>query len=131
MKIAVSRASSIAVLTRFMAFGSGTFATGRFSPGLAAYMMVWPAGRFKRRRRDRRSAQDMADRDEQAREPAADIEQAPRPLPAAARRALAEAEARRRAGAFDPDLPPERNGRKGPEPVRFGDWEKDGIAVDF
>lgn len=54
-----------------------------------------------------------------------------RQLPPAARRALAEAEARRLSGAYDPRLPQERNGRKGPEPVRFGDWEKDGIAVDF
>ncbi len=50
-------------------------------------------------------------------------------LPAAARRALAEAEERRKAEA--PDLPPELGGRDGPEPVRYGDWEKKGIAVDF
>ena len=51
-------------------------------------------------------------------------------LPPAARRALAEAEERRRK-AKPLDLAPERGGRKGPEPVRYGDWEKDGIAVDF
>ncbi|MCV2873972.1 DUF1674 domain-containing protein [Defluviimonas sp. WL0050] len=51
-------------------------------------------------------------------------------LPAAARRALAEAEERRRK-ADAPDLPPELGGRDGPEPVRYGDWEKKGIAVDF
>lgn len=51
-------------------------------------------------------------------------------LPAAAQRALAEAEERRRAQG-DPDLPPELGGREGPEPVRYGDWEKKGIAVDF
>lgn len=51
-------------------------------------------------------------------------------LPEAAQRALAEAEERRRA-ATDLDLPTELGGRKGPEPVRFGDWEKKGIAVDF
>ncbi|MDA9136461.1 DUF1674 domain-containing protein, partial [Ascidiaceihabitans sp.] len=28
-------------------------------------------------------------------------------------------------------LPTELGGRKGPEPVRFGDWERKGIAVDF
>ena len=51
-------------------------------------------------------------------------------LSEAAARALAEAEARR--AADKPlDLPPERGGRKGPEPVRYGDWEKNGIAVDF
>ncbi len=51
-------------------------------------------------------------------------------LPPAAQRALAEAEARRKA-AKAPDLPPELGGRDGPEPVRYGDWEKKGIAVDF
>ena len=51
-------------------------------------------------------------------------------LPEAAKRALAEAEERRRK-ARGPGLPPELGGRDGPEPVRFGDWEKKGIAVDF
>ncbi|MCC5990894.1 MAG: DUF1674 domain-containing protein [Rhodobacteraceae bacterium] len=51
-------------------------------------------------------------------------------LPPAAQRALAEAEARR-AAAPDPARPVELGGRKGPEPVRYGDWEKKGIAVDF
>ncbi|MDP7151643.1 MAG: DUF1674 domain-containing protein [Paracoccaceae bacterium] len=51
-------------------------------------------------------------------------------LPPAAQRALAEAEERRR-NAKKPDLPKELGGRDGPEPVRFGDWEKKGIAVDF
>ena len=51
-------------------------------------------------------------------------------LPPAARRALAEAAARR-AAAKPADLPPELGGRDGPEPVRFGDWEKKGLAVDF
>ncbi len=51
-------------------------------------------------------------------------------LPEAALRALAEAEARRRAaGAVV--LPREVGGREGPEPVRYGDWERRGIAVDF
>lgn len=49
---------------------------------------------------------------------------------AAAARALAEAAARR-AAASPLDLPPERGGRDGPEPVRFGDWELKGIATDF
>lgn len=53
-----------------------------------------------------------------------------RALPEAARRALAEAEDRRKA-AKALDLPPELGGRDGPEPVRYGDWEKKGIAVDF
>ncbi len=51
-------------------------------------------------------------------------------LRAAAERALAEAEARRKA-AKPLDLPKELGGRDGPEPVRFGDWEKKGIASDF
>ena len=51
-------------------------------------------------------------------------------LPAAAQRALAEA-AERREKADATTLPPELGGRKGPEPVRYGDWEKKGIAVDF
>ncbi|MBZ4020978.1 DUF1674 domain-containing protein [Rhodobacter sp. TJ_12] len=51
-------------------------------------------------------------------------------LPPAAIRALAEAEERRRA-AKALNLPPELGGRDGPEPVRYGDWEKKGIAIDF
>jgi len=51
-------------------------------------------------------------------------------LKAAAARALAEAEARR-AAATPAALPPERGGRGGPEPVRYGDWEIGGIACDF
>jgi len=51
-------------------------------------------------------------------------------LPPAAQRALAEA-AERRAKAKEQDLPKELGGRDGPEPVRYGDWEKKGIAVDF
>ena len=51
-------------------------------------------------------------------------------LPPEALRALAEAEERRRAAKGQP-LPTELGGRDGPEPVRFGDWEKKGIAVDF
>ncbi|MFD1881925.1 DUF1674 domain-containing protein [Paracoccus pacificus] len=51
-------------------------------------------------------------------------------LPPAAQRALAEAEERRR-NAKPLNLPPELGGRDGPEPVRYGDYEKKGIAVDF
>ena len=51
-------------------------------------------------------------------------------LPPAAKRALAEAEARRKA-AEAMDLPTELGGRDGPEPVRYGDWEKKGLAIDF
>jgi hypothetical protein len=51
-------------------------------------------------------------------------------LTPAARRALAEA-AERRAKARPADLPPELGGPAGPEPTRYGDWEKGGIASDF
>jgi len=50
-------------------------------------------------------------------------------LPEPAKRALAEAEARRAAAAAA--LPREINGRGGLEPVRYGDWEVKGIACDF
>lgn len=50
-------------------------------------------------------------------------------LPPAAIRALAEAEERRKKAQTP--LPPEFGGRDGPEPVRYGDWEKKGIAIDF
>jgi hypothetical protein len=52
-------------------------------------------------------------------------------LPPAAQRALAEAEARRKAKAQEPALPTELGGRDGPEPVRYGDWENKGLAIDF
>ncbi|WP_323035216.1 DUF1674 domain-containing protein [Pararhodobacter sp.] len=56
----------------------------------------------------------------------------PSTLPPAAQRALAEAEARRlKAEAEAKPMPRELGGRNGPEPVRYGDWEKKGIAVDF
>ena len=51
-------------------------------------------------------------------------------LTAAAKRALAEAEARR-AAQKKPEMPEELGGRDGPEPTRFGDWEKKGIVSDF
>ena len=56
-------------------------------------------------------------------------------LPAAARRALAEAAERRRlaeaAAAAAPPKPAEFEGPAGPEPVRYGDWERSGRASDF
>ncbi len=51
-------------------------------------------------------------------------------LPPAAHRALEEAAARKKA-AQEAALPPELGGRDGPEPTRYGDWEKKGIAIDF
>jgi hypothetical protein len=47
-----------------------------------------------------------------------------------AQRALAEAEARRKL-RHAAEHPHEVGGRDGPEPTRFGDWEKGGIASDF
>ena len=54
----------------------------------------------------------------------------------AAERALAEAEARRRAQAekaakAEAEAAAEIDGPNGPDPVRYGDWEKGGIASDF
>ncbi len=51
-------------------------------------------------------------------------------IKAAAERALAEAEARKKTRK-ELDLPLELGGRDGPEPTRFGDWEKKGITSDF
>ena len=53
-----------------------------------------------------------------------------RKLSPAAERALAEAEARRLAQP-ETKLPREINGRGGPEPTRFGDWEQKGRVSDF
>lgn len=53
-------------------------------------------------------------------------------LSPAARRALEEAAARREAAASKQSkAPKEIGGPAGPEPTRFGDWERKGIAVDF
>jgi hypothetical protein len=59
-----------------------------------------------------------------------------RPLTPEAQRALAEAEDRRRvrdmeAKAAAEQAASELGGRKGPDPVRYGDWENGGIASDF
>ena len=55
-----------------------------------------------------------------------------KPLTPAAERALAEAAARRAAAEKQAaDRPKEQNGPKGPEPTRYGDWERNGIASDF
>jgi hypothetical protein len=55
-----------------------------------------------------------------------------KPLTPAAQRALAEAEARRRARQENA-APPAReiNGRGGLDPVRYGDWEIKGLTSDF
>ena len=61
-----------------------------------------------------------------------------KPLPAAAQRALAEAAERRAqaereaaARTTGPGTAKEIQGPKGPEPTRYGDWERKGIASDF
>lgn len=53
----------------------------------------------------------------------------PRVLSEAAKRALAEAEARRQAA--EGERPAEVGGRGGLDPARYGDWEVKGIASDF
>jgi hypothetical protein len=57
---------------------------------------------------------------------------APKVLSPAAERALAEAEARRK--QIDAEIaarPPEKGGRGGLDPNRYGDWEIKGITADF
>ncbi|MBB6465549.1 hypothetical protein HNQ96_001407 [Aminobacter lissarensis] len=57
---------------------------------------------------------------------------APKQLSPAAKRALAEAEARREAyEAEQAKLPREIGGRGGKEPGRYGDWEIKGLTSDF
>jgi hypothetical protein len=55
---------------------------------------------------------------------------APKELSPAAKRALAEAEARRKAEKIA-EPAPEIGGRGGADPARFGDWEIKGRAIDF
>lgn len=45
-------------------------------------------------------------------------------------RAKAEAEARRQGETQSP-RPTELGGQDGPEPTRYGDWEKKGVISDF
>jgi hypothetical protein len=56
-------------------------------------------------------------------------------LPPAAKRALAEAQERRRLAKLKEEAagpkPKELNGPAGPEPTRYGDWERKGIVSDF
>ena len=56
-----------------------------------------------------------------------------RQLTPEAQRALAEAAERRRLAEqqAQTDAPKEIGGRKGPDPARYGDWEKAGIVSDF
>lgn len=63
-----------------------------------------------------------------------DVKDEPAPskkvLSEAAKRALAEAEERRRNNQV-PEPAPEIGGRGGADPARFGDWEINGRAIDF
>lgn len=53
-------------------------------------------------------------------------------LPPAALRALAEAEERRKKNEQEKkEMPKEIDGPEGPEPTRYGDWERKGITSDF
>ncbi|MBN9599431.1 MAG: DUF1674 domain-containing protein [Afipia sp.] len=66
-----------------------------------------------------------------ARSPAGPAAVQRKPLSAAAQRALAEAEARRRAARDSQPSAKEIAGPEGPEPTRYGDWERKGIVSDF
>ncbi len=58
--------------------------------------------------------------------------EAPKALSPAAQRALAEAEARRKASDAEMAArPAEKGGRGGLDPNRYGDWEIKGITADF
>ena len=55
-----------------------------------------------------------------------------KPLTPAAERALAEAAARRtERDRKANETPKESGGRGGLDPIRYGDWEKDGLTSDF
>lgn len=54
-----------------------------------------------------------------------------KPLSPAARRALEEAAARRKAQPTEAPPAEEIGGPKGPEPTRYGDWERKGLISDF
>ncbi|ANN56333.1 hypothetical protein BFX40_02895 [Mesorhizobium sp. SEMIA 3007] len=71
--------------------------------------------------------------DETSKTPAGPDDDVPaRDLSPAARRALAEAEARRTAyREKEAGLPKEIGGRGGKEPGRYGDWEVKGLTSDF
>ena len=68
-----------------------------------------------------------------------DLDQAEREkrLTLAAKRALEEARLRREAATRliaegkHATLPKEKGGQSGPEPTRYGDWERKGIISDF
>lgn len=64
--------------------------------------------------------------------PESAISDEPGPLSPAAKRALDEAaERRKQAEHLAQATPSEVGGRGGLDPIRYGDWEKGGLAVDF
>jgi hypothetical protein len=78
------------------------------------------------------SSHDLDERQSKEAEPPSAPPAVKKPLTAAAERALAEAAARR--AAYDRAAaarPHEVGRREGPDPVRYGDWERNGIASDF
>lgn len=58
-------------------------------------------------------------------------EEVARRIREAGERAKKEAEARRVVAAAKAPAPQEIGGRNGPEPTRYGDWERNGIISDF
>ena len=44
---------------------------------------------------------------------------------------VSEDEAKETTSKTKPELSKEINGRPGPEPTRYGDWEKNGRCIDF
>jgi hypothetical protein len=57
----------------------------------------------------------------------AKIERTPRPVADASERPASELEPKRPAQPAVPEI----GGPKGPEPTRYGDWEKGGRCTDF
>jgi len=61
----------------------------------------------------------------------ADLSDIKKVLTPEAQRALAEAALRRAHAEAEAAKAAEEGGPSGPEPTRYGDWERKGIAVDF
>ena len=64
-------------------------------------------------------------------DPALEDASAAKVIPPAAERALREAAERRARQPAPIAEPAESGGVKGPDPTRYGDWERKGVAVDF
>ncbi len=74
----------------------------------------------------------MAKTQTHSEKPSVDVKPGKKRLSSEAQRALAEAEERRKAAKAESSArPKEVGGPKGPDPIRYGDWEKKGIASDF